>query len=274
MLAALTRVRPDAAHRLAERPESFSLVAWTYQFYRSHRDIGLDLAGIERLLQQPVPTAEDIREIASLRRRLSRFWHVLADALPLVGRWLARPALRLTMLEASRYLNDRDGIASAVRALLRNELERAWEARERVLLIGHSLGSVIAYDTLWELSHGPQGRGERIDLFMTLGSPLATQFIRRALRGANERGRNRYPSNIRRWVNFSAKGDVTALHQRLTPFFYEMLELDLVESLEDHVGLENHFRGSIGLNVHEVYGYLAHVLVAGEIGDWLVRNDG
>ena len=54
----------------------------------------------------------------------------------------------------------------------------------RVLLIGHSLGSVISYDTLWDLSH-ERGRTQHVDLFMTLGSPLATHLIRQGLRGTN-----------------------------------------------------------------------------------------
>jgi pimeloyl-ACP methyl ester carboxylesterase len=274
MLGALARARPDEARFLAERPECFSLVGWTYLFYRSHRDIDLDLPGIERLLTQHGPTDADLREIGSLGQRLRRLRHIVGDSLPFLGRWMAEPALRLAMLEASRYLSNRDRVADTIRDLLRAALEAAWSADEKVLLIGHSLGSVIAYDTLWELSHAAKQGGGRVDLFITLGSPLATQFIRRSLRGATETGRKRYPTDIRRWVNFSAKGDVTALYPRLTPFFQEMLNLGLVESLEDHVDLENHFRTDIGLNVHESYGYLAHPLVAGTIADWLagVRN--
>jgi hypothetical protein len=134
------------------------------------------------------------------------------------------------------------------------------------------LGSVIAYDTLWELSHAPQPSTGRVDTFITLGSPLATHFIRRALHGATARGRARYPTNVRHWSNFSAQGDVTALHPRLTPFFREMRELGLIESMDDHVGLENHYRGSVGLNVHEIYGYLANPQVATAIGDWLIAQ--
>ena len=129
------------------------------------------------------------------------------------------------MHEATRYLRDRDGVGTAIRALVRTELEAAWTANARVLLIGHSLGSVIAYDTLWDLSHeAPPSRG-RVDLFVTMGSPLATHFIRRRLRGCGETGKARYPANIRRWVNLTAKGDTTALTPRLAPEFREMVAL-------------------------------------------------
>jgi hypothetical protein len=273
LIAALRRVRPDAGDELARSPERFSLIAWTYLFYGEHRELALDRDGIERLLAQPVPSAADLAEISSLAsRRFRHASHRLGDALPFLRRFVAQPAMRLTLLEANRYLANRDGIADAIRALLRGALEAAWHRDERVLLIAHSMGSVIAYDTLWELSHGVQIRRGEVDLFMTLGSPLATRFMRGSLRGARERGAKRYPSNIRRWANFSAKGDVTALYPKLAPYFGEMLDLKLVTSLDDYVDLDNHFRGPIGLNVHESYGYLSNPYVARAIGDWLAAQ--
>jgi hypothetical protein len=137
-----------------------------------------------------------------------------------------------------------------------------------VLIIGHSLGSVIVYDTLWELSRAPDA-ARRVELFITLGSPLATRFIRRSLRGSGLKGADRYPTNIVRWINFTAKGELTALQPQLRPYFAPMIDLELIESIDDYTELYNHFRGDIGLNVHKSYGYLAHRLVAEQIGDWL-----
>ena len=84
--------------------------------------------------------------------------------------------MRLTIAEAHRYLQDRKGVATAIRAQLRKVLHDAWARGERVLLIGHSLGSVIAYDTLWELSHEFPETGH-VDIFMTLGSPLGSRMF-------------------------------------------------------------------------------------------------
>jgi hypothetical protein len=270
LLAGLAPSRPAAARWLEEHPDAFVVVAWTHLFYGTYRDIALDLPGIERLLSVREPSERDRREIDSWPRRLRRIAHVVGDALPVLGRRLAQPATRLQMHEATRYLRDYDGVGTAIRELVRAELEAAWAARDRVLLIGHSLGSVIAYDTLWDLSN--EGRTERVDLLVTMGSPLATRFIRRRLRGAGKEGVAAYPHNVRRWVNLSARGDTTALQPRLKPFFHEMLDLDLTESIEDYVGLENYFRGSIGLNAHEAYGYLAQRTLAEVIGDWLERT--
>lgn len=273
LIAALGRVRSDSGIWLEQHTDCFTLIAWTFLLYGVHRDIALDRAGIERLHAQPIPSAEDLAEIASLAsRRFRHASHRLGDALPFLRRFIAQPAMRLTMHEADRYLDNRDGIGDRIRALLRTEIEQAWHDDEKILLIAHSMGSVIAYDTLWELSHGePPPRGG-IDLFMTLGSPLATRFMRAALRGARARGRDRYPTVVRHWANFSAKGDLTALYPRLQPHFREMLELGLLDTLDDYVDLDNHFRGPIGLNVHDSYGYLSNPYVARAIGDWIAAS--
>ncbi len=94
-------------------------------------------------------------------------------------------------------------------------------------------------------------------------------MVLKGVRGAGRRGRERYPTNIIRWQNFSARGELTALHPELKPFFGEMVDLGLLESLQDVTGFYNHFRGSDGLNVHMSYGYLINRAVAESIADWL-----
>jgi hypothetical protein len=137
-------------------------------------------------------------------------------------------------------------------------------------VLGHSLGSVIAYDTLWELTHVHRSGGA-VDLLVTFGSPIATHFVQRSIKGGRERGAARYPHNVRRWVNLTARGDTTALQPRVKPTYREMLDLKLVDSIEDFVEFDNFFRNNLGLNPHESYGYLAQPLLAGIIGDWLDR---
>jgi hypothetical protein len=139
-------------------------------------------------------------------------------------------------------------------------------------LIGHSLGSVLAYDTLWELSRRDRHNG-RVDVFMSLGSPIATRFIRMRLLGADQNGALRYPANIERWINVSARGELVALHPRIRPYFREMQSLGLVRSIEDRQ-IYNHYRGETGLDVHRSYGYLNHPVVAGTIAEWLTAAIG
>jgi hypothetical protein len=268
LVAALQRVRPRAASALIARPEAFVLVAWTHFFYGTDRDIALDRDGIDRLLTQ-APNEEDRREIASWSRRLDIFARIVGDAVPFFAR-LANSMIRAQLDDVRRYQRDTDGIGTRIRGLVRAALESAWAAGARVLLIGHSLGSVICYDMLWEISREP-GADRRVDLFMTLGSPLATHVISRGLRGAGLRGADAYPRNIARWVNLTARADTTALHPRLAPRFREMLELGLVESIEDYGELENCFRGAYGLNTHEAYGYLFQRTLAEIVGEFIER---
>jgi len=271
LAAGLARSRPRAAAWLAAHADTFRLVAWTYLFYGAYRDITIDMPGIERLLAHPAPSSEDLGELHSFPRTLKRWSYVIGDALPALGRWLAPAATRRLMHEANRYLKNRDGVGHSIRAVLRTELDSACQAGARVLLIGHSLGSVIAYDTLWELSR-ERGAEPRVDLFVTMGSPLATHFIQRKVCGSRERGAARYPANIGRWANFTARGDTTALRPRLRPYFAEMLTLGLVESIEDYVDLENCFRGAGGVNAHEAYGYLFQRKLAELVGDFIERS--
>ena len=269
LAAALERARPGCVATLSANAECLTLISWTYRFYDHHRDIGLDLPGIEQLLTQPEPSVADRREIDSVSWRLARFWRWVGDTLPMLGRLIAKPDLRRAMLEAVRYQHNEEGIGSEIRHMVKDAIETAWAQRQHILMIGHSLGSVIAYDAMWELSHEarhpPAGT---IDLFMTFGSPLATRFIRGRLRGQRRSGRTRYPTIIRHWENYAARGDTTAFRPRLRPCYGEMLKLGQLESLTDHIDLYTHFRGDGGLNPHEAYGYLNHPAIAGRIAAW------
>ena len=267
LFAALERSRPAAAHLLEADPALFQVASWTYLLYGVHRDIALDLPGIERLLARAPPSEADRRAVSSWLWRAVRLSHAIGDAVPILGRWFARPSIRAQMHDANRYLRNRDGVGTAIRERVRAALADAWAARARVLLIGHSLGSVIAYDTLWELSR--EGSPGRVDLFVSMGSPLGSHFIRRRLRGTNDVGAAKYPANIGRWINLAAKGDTTALQPRLAPAFGEMVELGLLESIEDFVDLENFFHADYGLNVHEAYGYMDQPKLAEIVGGWL-----
>ena len=269
LTASLAWARPEAARKFTAESSCLTLVPWTYRFYGSYRDIALDRPGIDAILREPEPSEADLAEIESLARKVRRWMHLLGDALPFFSHIIAQPDMRLKISEARRYLNDVGGIATEVRAMLRAPLREAWNAGEEVLLIGHSLGSVIAYDTLWELSH-EEGLENRVDLFMTLGSPLASRMIRENLCGVARVGKERYPTNIRRWKNFAARGELTALRPQLEHYFGEMVELGVLESLEDTIDIYNHYRGDIGLNVHKSYGYFVNPAVAGAIGDWLL----
>jgi len=244
---------PEAAQALRAAPESFRLYAWTETIYGEHRDIALDRPGIGALLASPQPDAAQRRAIESVTRRIEQAAHRVGDRIPLLGRLFASQRQRIMLSEARDYLRNRRGIALQVRAGLRQLLEKAHSGQRNLIVIGHSLGSVIAYDTLWEMS---ESSSLQVELFVTIGSPLGTRFVRRLIKGLGEPPATRYPRNISRWTNIAAKGELTALYPKFRSLFAPMVELGLLESLEDHVDVYNHFFGANGLNVHSEYGYV------------------
>jgi hypothetical protein len=247
----------------------FHLVSWNYLYYHVYKNNTKDIPWIDALINKHGPTRQDIREAHSWNIWLSHLLLTVGDHIPLLIRLLPEE-VRSTANEIDRYFNNTDDIASKVRGLLKQTLRPMLEQQDDVLVIGHSLGSVIAYDTLWELTH-QEGITGKVD-FLTLGSPMGMHYIRRRLLGMNGHEEKSYPAMVRRWINLSAEGDVTALNQNLKETFYPMLELGLVESIEDHChGIYNYFRSDTGLNSHRSYGYLVSPAVGSIIADWWKR---
>lgn len=253
ILAGLKQHAPGAAEALQAWPDAFTVYPWTEDVYGEHRDIELDRAGIDAILEQDLPDAAHLAEIYSYRRKIVQLAHRIGDRVPLLGRLLASERQRIMLSEARDYLRDRGSVGSRTRAGLRELLIRNRREGRRLVIVGHSLGSVIAYDALWELSR--ETADVRVDLLLTIGSPLGTRFVGRLVKGAEEPEPTRYPHNIVSWINIAAAGELTALYPRLSRRFGRMLELGLVESFEDIVDVPNYFVGPHGLNVHSEYGY-------------------
>ena len=266
LLEGVSRADSAVADTLRASYAQFHLVSWNYLYYRKHKDIASDIAWIDALIQKPGPTEQDIHDANSWNIWLSHLLLTLGDRLPLLIRFL--PAVvRSTAKEINRYFNNTDNVASQVRELLKQTLRPMLQRQDEVLLIGHSLGAVIAYDTLWELSR-QEGVTGKVD-FLTLGSPMGMHYVRRRLLGMNGGDKKSYPDRIRRWINLSAVGDVTALNQNLHDSFHPMLELSLIESIEDYChGIYNFFHTDEGLNCHRSYGYLVNPAVGRIIAEW------
>jgi hypothetical protein len=264
LLEGIRRADATVAAEMAASPGSLRLVLWGHEFYDQYRDVRPDSAGIEALLADPRPGRASIREVGGLRRRSVYLAHRLADRFPGLINRLAGEGTRANIADSERYFRNDQGVADRIRGLLRAELERSWAAGERVLLMAHSFGSVIAWDTLW----GLQERTGPVDLFLTMGSPLGTRYIRRQLMGAGATGAARYPRGIRRWQNLCAIGGLTALGRQFAEDFAEMRRLGLVEEITDRTDLVNPFRGAEGLNVHRCYGYFVNAATGEAIAGW------
>jgi hypothetical protein len=266
LLTGISRVDEDVAAEIEGNSNSFDIVSWTYDFYREHRDFGIDAAAVDELVEQEVASPEDVAEATSWRRQLTRWIYALGNMLPFLIPHLATERMEVHLRDLRRYLRDDNGIATHTRRMLKMRLRAAAGGRHPTLLIGHSMGSVIAYDTLWELSESGRDRLQ-LDMLLTMGSPIGQRYMQKRLKGADQKGYARYPANIRRWRNLSAVGDMTALDPYLADDFEEMLELGILEDFEDEV-IHTHFRLRGALNVHSEYGYLVNPRTAHTVIDW------
>jgi len=94
-------------------------------------------------------------------------------------------------------------VRSRVRDRMANALQR--HADNRVCLIAHSVGSIIAYDVLRMLEQHPPG----IDHFVTIGSPLGLPVVTQHVR--EEFSNTLVPQQVRQWTNLSDPRDKIAL---------------------------------------------------------------
>jgi hypothetical protein len=105
------------------------------------------------------------------------------------------------------------------------------------ILIAHSLGSVVAYETLW--AHPDC----RVDTFLTLGSPLAMPDVVYG-RLAEHPGPRGCPPGARRWINIADYGDIIAIPRGGVSQAFIGLAGDISDSIH-------------AFDFHRVAGYLA-----------------
>lgn len=126
-----------------------------------------------------------------------------------------------------------------------NEVVRAEITEDFTVIVGHSLGSVVAYNVLHS-----ENRTLDVPLFVTVGSPLAIRAIRRRLTPIS------YPKKVVTWMNAFDKRDVVAL------FPLDKNNFDVSPSILNFGDVDNHTD-----NRHGVSGYLNDITVAG----WLTK---
>ncbi|WP_214317308.1 hypothetical protein [Nonomuraea sediminis] len=97
------------------------------------------------------------------------------------------------------------------------------------VLIAHSLGSVVTYETLWA------NPDLQVDLLITLGSPLGMRnVVFERLLPAPINGRGERPKGVGRWVNIADKDDIAAIPPDLRDSFdgidvEELVNLDWID---------------------------------------------
>ena len=108
-----------------------------------------------------------------------------------------------TLAQVTAYLSD-PGIREEVQARV-----AAHMTPDTKVILGHSLGSVVAYEAAHQLIHP-------IALLITIGSPLGLRSIVFDKVHPQPPG---YPPQVRRWVNIADRNDLVAAEPDLRPQF-------------------------------------------------------
>lgn len=119
---------------------------------------------------------------------------------------------------------------------------------DTAVVVGHSLGSVVAYEAL--CTHP----SARVRAFVTLGSPLG---IRNLVFDRLVPEPGRWPGNVRTWTNITDTGDVVALVKDLRPLFGERVQNVLVHN---------------GSRAHDMTRYLTAAAVGRAVSDGLATS--
>ena len=265
LLTGVSRLDADVARWLQD-DDAFELVSWTYDFYGEHRDISQDLEDIDAVIAAERASEDDIVAATSWRRRFLIWLFHAADYLPFLVPRLATEEIEVHLQDFFRFVRNNRNIAEDAREKLKRVLRDAADHRRPVLLLAHSMGSVIAFDALWQMTHR-EGSEAAVDLFVTSGSPLGQKIVQRRLLGRNESGAQRYPGNIGDWINIAALGELTAIDRTLNDDFRAMIRHGLVADIRD-VEVFNYYHMHGALNVHAEYGYLVNEVTARSVCDW------
>jgi hypothetical protein len=139
------------------------------------------------------------------------------------------------------------GFARDVRARL---VERLQAFRgHRILLVAHSMGSVIAYDALRLLER--EDPSLRVEHLVTAGSPLGLAKVK--LKFEAEHGAIRVPNNVSAWTNLADGEDVVAIMGALGADYGPS---DSGVRVVDRRVVNGYRRPDGEPNPHKSYGYL------------------
>lgn len=164
--------------------------------------------------------------------------------------------------------DDRPARASEVLCAELRDVLQAEKSKE-TMLIAHSMGSIIAYDTLRDLGRDAPGQVEVKEL-VTIGSPLGLPHVKHKIR--EERGydpRVRTPSVVTgSWINFADRKDPVAADPHLADD-YEANKTGV--RVKDDLVLNDYHKPNRpdDRNHHKSYGYLRTPEMSAKIKEFL-----
>ena len=246
--------------------------------YDEQLDIGDRRNALETLRKIPQRKRFGLRQYDSLRGK-SAIPEAIADmASPLLGALgLTAPLVSMVARDFAIYLRGNTEFTEQVRERVRSKLCEMLNRGDQLLLMTHGTGSFVAYDVLWQLSHDERFNadysGAKVDLWMTLGSPISDDKLRKRLLGARRSGKARYPTNIITWQNISAEDDYVCHDKTVADDLKAMMREHVISSINDH-RIYNHTMRYGKSNPHCSLGYFIHPRVAKIVMEWMQASNG
>lgn len=210
---------------------------------------------------------EDIRDLVDVFKEATA--DVFSGPLSLFD--IGDKLVGLVAPDMQHYWNPDTEFGSEVRLRVTTLLEKAIKADDDILLIAHSLGSIVSYDVLWKFSHYAEYRhirNKKINTLITIGSPLGDENVKRQLKGSQAKNRRRYPHNIEHWINFAAEDDYISHDPTLANDYKKMAELGLSKNISDQRIYNMAVRDGSS-NPHHGSGYLIHPQMSRVLKTWL-----
>jgi hypothetical protein len=170
-----------------------------------------------------------------------RWVHAVVKAIDKYGFGMSGTTIEATMRDVYLYTS-RGGVRNQI-----DQIVKALLTEEPTIVVGHSLGSVVAYNVLRTYTSKLQ-----VPLFVTLGSPLAIRAVRDQLVPI---GYPKPPVALAAWNNALDTRDIVALYP------LDQANFPVNPAVKNYDGVKNHTD-----NRHGIAGYLDDPTVAG----WLL----
>jgi len=124
---------------------------------------------------------------------------------------LARSVSKRLLKDLGEYYSDKETRAKVNDRLTKLLLEHK---DDEIILVSHSMGTIVAYEVLRELGRKREYPGFILEHFITMGSPLGLTVVKGNALGSYKKLRT--PSCVRgSWVNFSDPDDYVCLDSHL-----------------------------------------------------------
>ncbi len=275
LIEGVSRHSSQAADEILDQ-NAFELCAWNHDFYQQYLDFSPLLGSIDDVCRKTRASTKDKLFATTWKIALSRLMYKVGDQFPGLIDALADQHVKAMIHDTDRYFNNTDGIADQVRQILVDSILDCTKDC-KILLIGHSMGSIISYDTLFQLQNNHTeamtSKPKLVDIFLTLGSPLGLKFTQERLLGFSKTDAEQLPANIKAWHNVSARGDLVSVDTTLADDFGLMKKAGLVDDIVDHTDhVFNWYRNLEGYNFHSSYGYLVEPTTSKIISDWWLEG--